>query len=297
MRPQNLSERIRYKSRLSPTVALGLMCAAGLVMLTQGPLTAQAATDAGGGMEFQVLDVTTGSGSRSQEAAKPQIQFEVLDVATGSGMGLKGQQEIVPAVTPVLVAEPAPSESAPVLTAQKKKAAAAPAKAAETEVKAPAAPDREAIFAAMDSWHQQTLAGYSYDIASLKDPFLPIEEVRGPKPESVNDDEFKKRPPILQLELSQLKLVAITTLSDRAGSALASFEDATGTSYILRAGDLIGRNKGRITSIEPSQVTVEEPPRGLVKEPIITEIRLNILNNSGLTRESSQQNQSETPTE
>jgi len=288
MRPQNLSKHIknRWTSRFSP-VLLGLMGAAGLVMLMQAPLRAAAATEAGG-LEFKVLEANIGSGSRPQEAAKPQVQFEVLEVATGSGMGLKGQAEIVPAVTPPPAAAPLeePAEATPVITAQNQMAAAA-TKAMDAE----AAPEQNhtAMFAALDTWHRQTLASYNYDIKSLQDPFLPIKEVRGTPEMAEGEEDDANKPPILKMALNQLKLVAITTLSDRPGGALASFEDGAGASYILRQGDLIGRDNGRITLIEPSQVTVEEHPRSS-KEPRVSVLQLNILSNTtGLTRESDPQ--------
>lgn len=294
MRPQNLLEHIqRRKTSWSSPVALGLMGVAGLVMLMQAPLMAEAATETGK-LELKVLEASTSSGSQPKETAKkPQVQFEVIDVATGSGMGLKGQEEIVPAVTL------APAEAPPVVLAQNKSGAeTAGSTAAKAGAGAPNEQNRAAIFAALDTWHQQTLATYNYNISSLADPFLPIKEVRGTQPDSAEDDEFKRRPPILQMTLSQLKLVAITTLSDRPGGALASFEDGAGASYILRQGDLIGRDNGRITSINGAEVTVEEQPRGS-KSPRVTVLKLNVPSNTtGLTRESDQQpTQSAAPNE
>ena len=275
----------RRKTSLSSPVARGLLGIAGLVMLTQAPLMAEAATETGG-LEFKVLEASTSSGSRGKEGAKPQVQFEVLDVATGSGMGLKGQAEIVPAVTPPpIVAAVEPAEATPVVMAQNNKAAA---EAKTAEPTAEGDNNKEAMFAALDNWHRQTLATYSYDISSLQDPFLPIKEVRG-TPEEAGEPDDPKKPMILRMRLNQLKLVAITTLSDRPGGALASFEDGAGASYILRQGDLIGRDNGRITLIEPSQVTVEERPRG-AKEAQVTVLKLNILTNTtGLTRENDPQ--------
>ena len=278
MRPQKLSKHIQQRrtSRL-PSVARGLMGVAGLVMLMQTPLMAATATETGG-FEFPVLEAGTSSGSRPKEAVKPQVQFEVIEVATGSGMGLKGQEEMVPAVTPPPVVE-TPQE--PVITAQNKMADVKTKAAAETTPEQ----DRTAIFASLDTWHQQTLATYNYDITTLQDPFLPIKEVRGTPEvdEGIEDDANK--PPILKMALNQLKLVAITTLSDRPGGALASFEDGAGASYILRQGDLIGRDNGRITLIDAAQVTVEEHPRNS-KEPRVSVLQLNVLTNTtGLTRE------------
>lgn len=290
MRARNLFKHIRQrKPNLSSPVALGLMCGAGFFMLMQNPPAAQAATETGA-VEFKVLEATVGSGSRSKEAPKPKMQFEVIDASTGSGMGLKGQEELVPAVSlPAPAAEP--NEAASVLTAQKASNSKTKADDSASNQGTEPEAERAALFAALERWHQQTLANYSFNIASLQDPFLPIQEVRG----TVQDDEMDapddpRKPMILRLSLNQLKLVAITTLSDRPGGALASFEDGAGASYILRQGDLIGRNGGRIISIEPTQVTVEEPPRGSRKEPEITVMKLDVLSSVGLTREENDRN-------
>ncbi|MDR2946122.1 MAG: pilus assembly protein PilP [Candidatus Adiutrix sp.] len=278
MNPHNSRQ---FRRSLSLTSAL---MAAGLMTLAALPNPLQAAAPAETGAQFTVLDATTGSGSSSQAAAKPPVQFEVLGAATGSGMGLKGQEEIVPAV-------------APVVTAQNKAASqnkAAAQGGAETQA---GAEDREAVFAALDSWHQRTLANYKYDITALQDPFLPIQEVRGEKPESLDENALAKLPPLQRLSLNQLKLVAITTLSGGSGGALASFEDGAGSSYILRQGDLIGRDNGRITRIEATQVTVEETPRH-ARGPQETVIKLNVsTNNTGLTRESDDPNAQATGTQ
>jgi len=218
------------------------------------------AQEEAGAPSFEVLDVTTGSGSRSQED-KPAMKIEILDLAPKS---------------PEAAAEAARAAAAadPSLTP------------AQREAKAREA----ALETALELWHSQSLNNYSYDIAALLDPFMPIREVRGrqdmlPSGGGSDSGDLVSLPPILRLELNQLKLVAITTRSGAgAGSALASFEDGAGASYILRQGDRIGRRQGHITGITPSMVTVEEPSPAAGSPPRVTEIKLSTLNTGGLTR-------------
>lgn len=132
----------------------------------------------------------------------------------------------------------------------------------------PDSPEQLLAFEALNQWMRLNMASYTIDTTKMHDPFTPIKShgCRYPAPEP------PLLPPILSMNLSALKLVAITVLNGRG--AFASFEDATGTSYVLRAGDRIGRKNGRIINIEPSQVIIEEPPRGDSKEPIMTIIKL-----------------------
>lgn len=197
------------------------------------------------------------------------IKFEVLDVTTGSGSKPKNSGDMPAVELPpgTVMAETDSSLNADSVDGEK-----------------------GALYAALDRWHSQTLTGYNYAIGDLQDPFLPLKEVRGKPPVpgggGPGPDEASL-PPILRLDLNQLKLVAITILSDRPGGALVSFEDGAGASYILRQGDRIGRYKGRITKIEPGQVTVEEPDRLGAGQPQISEIKLNVLDTvTGVTRES-----------
>lgn len=251
------------------------MFAAGLIIFAQGPTKVEAAADNNSGLEIKVLDSASGSGSRAKEVGKPELQIELLGATTSSGGELKGstQAEVVPAL--------AVGDKKTLLAANdegkqgKTKGEKSSKDITEEEKKDQ---ERDLLFGALDKWHSQTLLNYTYDIASLEDPFMPIKAVRiGQNDgEPIDPVEEAKKPPILRCELNQLKLVAITSLSDRPGGSLASFEDGAGSSYILREGDRICRNNGRITKIDDNQVIVEEPPRGMAKGPIITPIKLSV---------------------
>lgn len=265
-----------------PLVFLAVM----ICLMSVGPgLWAQgnpASTGAAGpaAIKIEVLDVTTGSGSQAvdsgnQGADPATIKIEVLDVATGSGSQAvdSGNQGADPTVAPSVEMGPEKAPARPATGTGQSKAAKDPA-----EVK------REALLAALERWHYDILVSYNYDINRLADPFMPIPDVRGQPPVMVDEAEEAKLPPLLRLELNQLKLVAITTLPGRQQGAIVSFEDGTGSSYILRLGDRIGRNHGRITAINANEVWVEERGRSGNDAPKTSVLRLNTLDTQGLTR-------------
>ncbi|GHV57264.1 hypothetical protein FACS189460_3530 [Deltaproteobacteria bacterium] len=248
-----------FPKRLKKSTA-GALVGLGLALTLPSALWGQTdpAPAAGSAPSFEVLEVTTGSGSKSQDPDKPAMKIEMLDLTPKS---------------PEAAAEAARAEAAadPKLTP------------AEREARVRAA----ALETALALWHSQSLAQYNYDIGLLQDPFMPIREVRGKVDVAGGEgDENMSLPPVLRLELNQLRLVAITIPSSaRPGGGLASFEDGAGASYILRKGDRIGRRQGRITEVTASTVTVEEPPRAAGTPPRVTEIRLSVNSDtSGLTR-------------
>lgn len=251
--------------RLSITLLLAVLVflvSAGSELLAQGNNAVPAEPEATD-LKIEVLDVTTGSGSKSQAPDKPPLQIEVMDVGAGSG----------------------PGQAKPPVSTPTRRAKNAQGAAGETEQDAAAIAQREALFAALDRWHYDTLAAYNYNIPALADPFMPIQEVRGQPPLSKADAEAESRlPPLLRLELNQLKMVAITYLSERQGAAWVSFEDGAGNSYILREGDRVGRNHGRITKIAPNEVWVEERGRSGKEPPKNVTLRLNVLDTQGMTR-------------
>ena len=124
----------------------------------------------------------------------------------------------------------------------------------------PDSPEQQQIFTALNQWRQQTLVSYNYDLQKMQDPFMPIKETRSdPYPEIESQCSGV---PLCSLTLTDLRLVAITVPADGSG-ALASFEDSTGASYILRTGDRVGRNQVRVLEITDSMVIIEEPNKAL----------------------------------
>lgn len=143
----------------------------------------------------------------------------------------------------------------------------------------PDRPEQERVFEALNQWMSQNAAAFSLDLPKMQDPFLPMKEVRVIDPEP---DDSHCPPPFCHPIIKQFKLVGITMPSDGSG-ALASFEDGTGDSYLLRKGDRIGRDNGHIVEITVSTVTVEELPRGASK-PRISVLTLQPPNPAELVR-------------
>ncbi|MDR2945972.1 MAG: pilus assembly protein PilP [Candidatus Adiutrix sp.] len=149
----------------------------------------------------------------------------------------------------------------------------APAPAPAQDV-APDRPEQQQAFEALNQWMRQNAAAFSLNLPGMQDPFRPF------KPTVYTEEEEReralercRRSPFCHWHPRQLKLVAITVPDNRSGSPLAAFEDGAGESYILRKGDPIGRDNGRIVKITESTVTVEELPCGALK-PVITVIEL-----------------------
>jgi len=213
-------------------------------------------------VQFEVLDVSTGTGSKTQTPGGNGASAD-----SGSGASMPGQpQGVIPAV-PMALPGVTPTPPRP-LTPEEKELIE----------------KHSGLMAALESWHRQVLSNYRIDVTMLADPFMPIKEVRGTPTNGGMPAVDLSLPPLLRYDLNQLKLVAITVLSDRPGGSLASFEDGAGSSYILRVGDRIGRNNGKVIKINPSAVTVEETGRYGQDKPRITDIRLNVLSREGLTR-------------
>lgn len=242
-------------------------------------------------LSFEVLAVTVGSGSRSQGVDGAVIHFGAPPANAAAEVAPDGERwaraTVVTSMLDLGAERPMGTLVASMVPVVGASGTAAPVNGAKGAV----APTKEgaaetvSIVQALEEWHRQVLVNYTYTIGSLADPFLPIKEVRG-QPNQIDAAAEANLPPILRLELNQLKLVAITILSGGSGAALASFEDGAGMSYILREGDRIGRNQGRIVTIDPSRAVVEEPPLRGQSSPRLTEMKLDVLSDTpGLTRE------------
>lgn len=98
------------------------------------------------------------------------------------------------------------------------------------------------------------------DFANLRDPFssyLTRVAARGAAIiESQRDRLLSREPELLEnFDLSTLKLVAIYSMGE---SRVAMVEDATGKGYIVRRGNYMGKNNGRIEKIDPDTIHLVE---------------------------------------
>src|SRR5262245_6286318 len=91
------------------------------------------------------------------------------------------------------------------------------------------------------------LSQYSYNPVGKTDPFRPLL----PAPPT----KHLKLKPLQKFELSQLKLIAVVT---GTGSPYAMVEDPKGKGHVVRRGDLIGKNWGRVVGISERKLVVRE---------------------------------------
>jgi len=102
-----------------------------------------------------------------------------------------------------------------------------------------------------------TVPASQFDFSTKKDPFKPFVVV---KIEPKNSPDALKRAqrnslPIHSFDVNQFKLIGVIT-GGRENKAMVT--DPGGKGYVLKVGMLIGKNDGRITSINSSGVVVLE---------------------------------------
>ena len=96
-----------------------------------------------------------------------------------------------------------------------------------------------------------------FDFSNKKDPFKPFIAVKtgqNTSPESIRRAK-RNSLPIHSFDVNQFKLIGIIS-SGRENQAMVT--DPGGKGYVLKVGMLIGKNDGRITSINSSGVEVLE---------------------------------------
>ncbi len=109
----------------------------------------------------------------------------------------------------------------------------------------------------------------AFDPTGKRDPFRPY----------VTSAELAERrskeqlSPLQQLELSQLRLVAIVWGMRRNH---AMVEDSGGVGYVLRVGTKVGPNGGRVARITPDAVYVEESFRDATGSVLTNQITLRL---------------------
>ncbi|MDQ1270326.1 MAG: Tfp pilus assembly protein PilP [Thermodesulfobacteriota bacterium] len=99
-----------------------------------------------------------------------------------------------------------------------------------------------------------------YDSKDRVDPFIPLIAEKNEVVGSASSGDSKLESeriltPLEKLELSQVKLVAVVEMQDRA---IAMVEEAGGKGYEVSIGTYIGPNGGRVTSITSTGIKIEE---------------------------------------
>ncbi len=113
------------------------------------------------------------------------------------------------------------------------------------------------------------------DIANIRDPFasyLVLLEQRGRQALAERQSRLAKRmrEPLEEFDLSTLKLVAIFK---KGKDRVAMIQDSTGKGYIVRRGNYMGKNNGRIEKITDDTVYLVEQvlnPAGEITDRQVT---------------------------
>ena len=104
---------------------------------------------------------------------------------------------------------------------------------------------------------------YSYTPVGKRDPFKSIFENAPQSSEKLQE--------LQKFQLDQLKIVAIIT--GRA-TPYAMVEDPSGKGHTLTRGKLIGKNFGRVASINPDCVVVKEEYRDYTGRKVTNELSM-----------------------
>lgn len=102
--------------------------------------------------------------------------------------------------------------------------------------------------------------GFIYNSQGKPDPFKPFisPESEAPAPEASEQNAQRILTPLERVQPSQLKLVGILWEQGLQEKALALVELPDGKGYILRPGARIGSRQGKVLSITPGQVVIQE---------------------------------------
>jgi type IV pilus assembly protein PilP len=101
---------------------------------------------------------------------------------------------------------------------------------------------------------------FQYSSRGKPDPFRSFVQPETPQAEEEQKDSKPQRPltPLERIQPTQLNLVGILTNGGQKAQAMALVELPDGKGYVLRPGTRIGRNDGKVMSIEPGRVTIQE---------------------------------------
>jgi type IV pilus assembly protein PilP len=101
---------------------------------------------------------------------------------------------------------------------------------------------------------------FQYTSRGKPDPFRSFVQPETPQADEEQKDSKPKRPltPLERIQPTQLNLVGILTNGGQKAQAMALVELPDGKGYVLRSGTRIGRNDGKVVSIGPGRVTIQE---------------------------------------
>ncbi len=126
-------------------------------------------------------------------------------------------------------------------------------------------------------------AGFVYNPQGLRDPFKPFIRLRPEKKAAKKAPEkFVPKTPLQRYALEELKLVGVVWRDGKGSWALV--EDPEGKGYIVRVGTLIGDRGGRIVSIRPDRVEVEERVIDILGEERINRVTMRLHTPEGEVR-------------
>jgi len=124
---------------------------------------------------------------------------------------------------------------------------------------------------------------FVYNPEGLRDPFQPFIRLRPEKKVAPKAPErFVPKTPLQRYALEELKLVGVVWRDGKGRRALV--EDPEGKGYIVRVGTLIGDRGGKIVSIRPDRVEVEERVIDILGEERINRVTMRLHTPEGEVR-------------
>lgn len=114
---------------------------------------------------------------------------------------------------------------------------------------------------------------FAYERAGKRDPFRSFEWER---PDRRDEDEL--RGPLERFDISQLSVVAVVW---KTGNARALIKDPSGQSYIVGEGARIGKNEGRVITIDDNLVVVKETYVDYLGQETTKDIEMRIRGSQG----------------
>lgn len=94
----------------------------------------------------------------------------------------------------------------------------------------------------------------------------------------LNEESDEAKGPLEQFDLAQIELLGVVWETDRP-RALVS--DPSGQSYVVRAGDPIGKNEGEIVAIDDNSMRVVETYVDYVGSKTTKEIEVRVRQSEG----------------